>query len=123
MTFFFTQKNFEQVLVIIPLTLSFFVPFYYKFWHYPTLPYYQKFVKLISGQYSKEEYFATFGSHVPKNYKVSEYLLTSLKDKEKIFVWGSDSSTIYALTKHFPPGKYVADYHIKDFFIGINFAN
>ena len=115
MTFFFTQKNFEQVLVIIPLTLSFFVPFYYKFWHYPTLPYYQKFVKLISGQYSKEEYFATFGSHVPKNYKVSEYLITSLKDKEKIFVWGSDSSTIYALTKHFPPGKYVADYHIRDF--------
>jgi hypothetical protein len=115
MTLFFTRKNFEQVLVVLPLTLSFFVPFYYKFWHYPTLPYYQKFTKLISGQYSKDEYFATFGSHVPKNYKVSEYLLASLKDNEKIFVWGTDSSTIYALTKHFPPGKYVADYHIKDF--------
>lgn len=115
MTILFTQKNFEQVLTIIPLTLSFFVPFYYNFWHYPTLPYYQTFVQFVAGQKSKEEYFASFGSQVSTHYAISKYLLTSLTKEDKLFVWGPDSSTIYALTKHFPPIRYVADYHIKDF--------
>jgi hypothetical protein len=115
MTMLFTGKNIEQVLVIIPLTLSLFVPFYYHFWHYPTLPYYEKFIKLATGKYSKDQYFTTFGSNVNRNYKISEFIVSSTKKGEKVFVWGSDSSSVYALTKRFPPGKYVADYHIKDF--------
>ena len=115
MTIFFTQKSFEQVLVLIPLSLALFVPHYYKFWYYPTLPYYEKFVKLISGKYSREQYFATFGPNVIRNYKISEFITPSLERGNKIFVWGKGSSYIYAMTKSFPPGKYVADYHIKDF--------
>lgn len=111
----FTQKTIEQVLVIIPLTLTVFVPFYYKFWHYETFSYYEKFINFASGKYSKDEYFLTFGSNVIENYKVSDFILSATKTGEKIFVWGRDSSTIYAMTKRFPPGKYVADYHIKDF--------
>ena len=34
---------------------------------------------------------------------------------DRIFVWGS-TSTIYALAKRLPPIKYVADYHVKDFY-------
>ena len=111
----FTQKTIEQVLVIIPLTLFFFVPNYYHFWHYKTLPYYEKFIKFASGKYSKDQYFSTFGSNVLRNYKVSEFIVSTTKKGDKIFVWGSDSSTVYAMTKRFPPGKYVADYHMKDF--------
>ena len=111
----FSSKTIEQVLVIIPLTLFFFVPYYYNFWHYPTLPYYEKFIKFALGSYSKDQYIETFGSNVVRNYKISEFILSSTKKGEKIFVWGSDSSGVYAITKRFPPGRYVADYHIKDF--------
>ena len=90
------------------------VPNYYNFWHYPTLPYYTRFIKLVSRQISKTEYLETFGSHVPRNYKISEFIVSTTRPEDMIFVWG-DSSTIYALTKRFPPMKFVADYHIRDF--------
>jgi len=112
---FFTQKTLEQVLVIIPLALFFLVPKYYNFWHYKTLPYFEKFVKFAIGKQTYDQYLQTFGSNVERNYKISEYIVSVTKESEKIFVWGSDSSAIYAITKRFPPGKYIADYHIKDF--------
>ena len=111
----FTRKNIEQVLAIIPLSIFLFVPYYYNFWHYKTFPYYEKFVMLVSGKYDKEGYFATFGSNIIRNYKIAEFVNSVTKEGEKIFVWGSDSSSVYAMTKKFPPLKYVADYHIKDF--------
>ena len=110
----FSNKNYEQVLVIIPLTLAFFVPVYYKFWYYPTTTYYARFVKLSIGKITKEEYLSTFGNQVPRNYKIANYIISSSRPDDKIFVWG-DSSPIYALARRLPPGKYVADYHIKDF--------
>ncbi|OGM20744.1 hypothetical protein A2714_03625 [Candidatus Woesebacteria bacterium RIFCSPHIGHO2_01_FULL_38_9] len=109
-----TRKVREQVLTIIPLTIAFFVPVYFKFWYYPTVPYYTKFIQLLAGGLTREEYLSTFGSHVPRNYKIADFVLTATKPSEKIFVWG-ESSPIYALSKRLPPGKYVADYHIKDF--------
>jgi hypothetical protein len=100
---------------MIPMGLFFFVPNYYNFWRYDTFSYYEKFVNFATGQYTKDEYIDTFGSNVKRNYEVSEFVLSTTKKGEKVFVWGSDSSTVYAITKRFPPGKYVADYHIKDF--------
>jgi hypothetical protein len=110
----FTQKTIEQVLVIIPLTLFFFIPFYYKYWYYPTLPYYEKFSRLVLGKYSKDQYFATFGPDVNRNYRISEFITPAVKRGEKIFVWGKDSSSIYTMTKRLPPGKYLSDHQIKN---------
>lgn len=110
----FTYKNYEQVFTIIPLFILVLVPNYFNFWHYPTLPYYERFYKLTTHKIDKQQYLETFGSQVPRNYKISEYIVSSTKPDEKIFVWG-DSSPVYALSKRFPPTKYVADYHIKDF--------
>ncbi len=114
-TILFSQKSIEQVLTIIPLTIFTIVPFYYHFWYYKTIPYYEKFIKFSKGELSKEEYFLTFGEDVLRNYKISEFIVSSTRESEKIFVWGSNNSTIYALSKRLPPGKYFADYHIKDF--------
>jgi hypothetical protein len=111
---FFSLKNFEQVLVIIPLTLFVFVPYYFNFWRYPTVPYYQNFIKFATGKINKETYLSTFGSHVPRNYKIADFLVSSTKKSEKVFIWG-DGSSIYAISRRLPPGKYVADYHIRDF--------
>lgn len=110
----FTQKTLEQTLVIIPLVLAFAAPVYYKFWYYPTTPYYLRFIKLITGQVSKNNYLASFGGNVTRNYKISEFIASSTRKGDKIFIWG-DGSAIYALSRHLPPGKYVADYHIRDF--------
>jgi 4-amino-4-deoxy-L-arabinose transferase-like glycosyltransferase len=109
-----TLENLEQSLTIIPLTLAFLVPVYYKFWYYPTTPYYTRFVKFATGKITKNEYFSLFGGHILRNYKIANYILASTKRNEKVFVWGN-SSMIYALSRRLPPGKYVADYHIKDF--------
>ena len=110
----FSYKNKEQVLAIIPLTLAFFVPYYFNFWRYPILPYYVRFYELATNKIDKSEYFSTFGGQVPRNYKIAEFIVTSTKKEDKVFIWG-DASPIYALSRRFPPIKYVADYHIKDF--------
>lgn len=111
----FTLKNFEQILSIVPLTLFSFVPVYFHFWYYPTSSYYVRFIKLATGRITKDTYLSSFGRNVQNNYKIAEFVSNSSWKEDKIFVWGEDSSTIYALTKRLPPGKYVATYHIKDF--------
>lgn len=111
----FTQKSLEQSLTIIPLFLAIFVPVYYKFWYYSTSAYYLRFLRFASGQTGKEVYLASFGQRVPRNYQIAEFLTNSSRPDEKTFVWGPDSSAVYALARRLPPGKYVADYHITDF--------
>jgi hypothetical protein len=107
--------NIEQSLTVIPLTLAFFVPFYYKFWYYPTLPYYQRFFEFSTGKINKEEYFNKFSENLNTNYKIADFLSKSTSKNDKVFVWSNDSSAIYALSRRLPPTKYVADYHFKDF--------
>jgi len=111
----FAEKTIEQSLVIIPLAIAFFVPVYYKFWYYPTTPYYVKFVNFALGKIDKTQYFDTFGTQVARNYQIADFLVKSSTPKDHVFVWGPDGSTIYALSRRLPPGKYVIDYHINDF--------
>ncbi len=111
---FFTKQNMEQLYTIIPLFFAFLVPVYYNFWYYPTVPYYKNFVNLVSGKISKDQYLNTYGSQVPRNYQISNFLVSSTTRSDKVFVLG-DGVPIYALSRRLPPGKYVADYHIKDF--------
>ncbi len=110
----FTQKTFEQSLAIIPLSLAFLVPVFYKFYYYPTSSYYQRFLEFATRRISKEQYFAKFDGNVNRNYKISEFIVSSSKNSEKIFVTG-DAPPIYALSRHLPPIKYVVAYHINDY--------
>lgn len=110
----FTQKSLEQALVIIPLAVAFVVPVYYKFWYYSTSNYYLRFIKLATGEMSKDAYMSLYDNKVPRNYKVASFIVQSTKPDDKIFVWGDDS-VIYALSRRLPPGKYITDYHIMDF--------
>jgi len=112
---FFTEKSFEQSLTVIPLALTFFVPFYYKFWFYPTASYYLRFVNFATQKISREQYFADFSGNVNRNYKIAEFLVMSSKPTDRVFMWSPDSSAVYSLAKRLPPIKYVADYHIFDY--------
>lgn len=109
-----TEKTFQQVLAIIPLSVFVFVPVYYKFWYYPTLSYYSKFTRFATGFIGKSEYLGTFGGHIEKSYKVADFIASRTKREDRIFVWG-DTAIIYALARRLPPIKYVADYHVRDF--------
>lgn len=113
----FASKTIEQVLVIFPITMFLAAPVYYKFWHYPSIPYYVRFVHFATGNLSQTQYMSSFGGNVVKDYKIAEYLTRVTNKSDKIFVWG-DNATIYALSKRLPPIRYVADYHIKDFSTG-----
>lgn len=110
-----TLGNIEQVLSLIPLSLAFFVPFYYKFWYYPTFSYYQRFINFSFKNISKDQYFNSFSPNVVRNYKIADFLVKSSKKDENVFVWSNDSATIYALSRRLPSTKYVADYHFIDF--------
>ena len=111
----FSLKTFEQSLTVIPLTIAFFVPFYYKFWYYPTISYYQRFAEFALGKISKFEYFNRFSENIDTNYKIADFLTKSSSKEDEVFVWSNDSAGIYALSRRLPPFKYVADYHIIDF--------
>jgi len=112
--FLVAAKNREQSLAVIPLFLLAVVPVYYNFWYYPSLPYYQRFFDFATHKISREEYFNRFDGNVNRNYKVARFIVSTSKPNDNVFVWG-DSSPIYALSRHLPPTKYVANYHISDF--------
>jgi hypothetical protein len=111
---FFTEKTMEQVLVLIPIGLFIFTPVYYKFWSYPIIPYYTRFLDFATGRIDKQGYFGRFDGNVFRNYEIAKFINQTTAKDAKIFVWG-DSPPIYALTRRFPPGRYVATYHIMDF--------
>ncbi len=110
-----TQKNVEQSLSIIPLTLIIFVPFFYRFYDYKVAPYYLRFINFASGKMTREAYFNDFSPNTDRNYKIAEFLATSSKPSEKIFIWDSDAPIIYSLARRIPPTKYVVPYHVNDY--------
>lgn len=110
----FTSEKLEQTLVIIPLSLAFIAPVYYKFWYYPTASYYMRFLEFATGKIDRGEYFDKFDASVNRNYEIADFIEKSTRYDDKIFVWG-DGPPIYALSRRLPPGKYVATYHINDF--------
>lgn len=112
---FFAEKSREQALTVIPLALALFIPFYYKFYDYSVITYYQRFVNFATQRISKETYFSGFAESVGRNYMIAEFLAESSKPDEKVFMWDPDSPTVYALSRRFPPIKYVVPYHINDF--------
>lgn len=110
-----SDTSLEQSLTVIPLALFFLVPSFYNFWTYQTGNYYARFARFAAKKITKEEYFSKFEGATPSNYRVAEILAASTAPNEKVFVWGGDSPTIYALSRRLPPIKYIADYHVFDY--------
>ncbi len=114
-TILLTEKSFEQPLVVLPLTLTFFVPFYYKFWLYPTIPYYTRFVRFVVGMDSKPVYLNGFSSTTDRNYQIADFLTKSSMPDDRVFMWDPDSAAVYSLSKRMPPIRYTVPYHVFDY--------
>lgn len=113
-TILFTSEKKEQVYTIMPLCLLFFVPVYFQFWHYQTIPYYTRFVRYTSNQIEEQDYLKSFGGEVPSTYMFAKILKAYTKEHDQVMIWG-DRPALYALSKRLPPIQYVAGYHINDF--------
>jgi len=113
LSIFLTSERKEQVYSLLPVTLLFLAISYFNFWYYPTVPYYRRFLKLATGNISRQDYLSSFGNQVLRNYKIADFIKNFTDPKEKVFIWG-EASPIYALSDRLPPIKYVVDYHIRD---------
>lgn len=112
---FFAEKSFEQSLVVLPLALAFFVPFYYKYYDYSIPSYYFRFINFASHQVNKDTYFNEFDKNTTRNYELAQFLSQSSTESDRVFMWDPDSPTVYALARRLPPIKYVVPYHVYDF--------
>jgi len=105
------KEKFIPPLLTLILAFSFFG---FKFWHYPNISYYKNFYQFVLGQKTKEEYFNYFGKETKHLYQTAQYLKLHTPPKEKIFLWG-DQSSIYALSYRLPATHYFVSYHVVDF--------
>ena len=104
----------ERLLPIPFLLILGFSVVFYKFSHYQTYPYYKNFILMAVGQRSREQYFSSFDSRVPKIYNVSSMLVSRTAPTDRVFIWGT-APEIYALSRRVPPVQYVTSFHIGDF--------
>ena len=109
-----TSRIKEKIIPLFFSLLLAFSFFWFKFWHYPNIPYYINFYQFIIGQKGKEEYFKYFGKQTKFLYQTAQYLKSQTKPEERIFIWGNQPS-IYALASRLPAGRYTVAYHIVDF--------
>lgn len=79
---------------------------------YPTVSYYTRWFKLVTGQISTQEYNQTFDRLMSDNYEAAE-IITSSPDPY-LFIWGTNPM-LYALTEKVPTGRFTVSFHIKDF--------
>lgn len=85
-----------------------------KFWNYAIPPYYQNYIKFVTGKITRDQYFSFFDTSLPEQYKIAEIIAANTDRNDSIFIWG-DLPCIYASTRRLPPGRYTSAYHIKDF--------
>lgn len=79
---------------------------------YPTIEYYQRWGRLLTGQITREQYRNKFNSVLSDNYKVAE-IITGAPD-QRMFIWGTNPM-LYALTNTIPTDRFTVAFHIKDF--------
>jgi hypothetical protein len=78
---------------------------------YPTTSYYTKFIKMATGQLSREQYENSFDALVADNRAASTILKAS--PEKQLFIWGTNPM-LYAQTGKFPVGRFTVSFHIKD---------
>lgn len=96
------------------LGLSLFSLVYYKYWYYPTLGYYENFVRYATGNRSEADYRNWFGWGVNRNYQIADYIKSRTFPNDKIYVFGTEPA-IYVLADRLPVGRYTVAYHVNDF--------
>lgn len=85
----------------------------FKFWVYPTMSYYERFVLFATGRLTRQEYASETESKSVWYYKLIENIRRISAPGDQIFVWGTEPA-IYFLSNRLPATRYVVSYHIID---------
>ena len=114
-TYPFTKKSrLTALFSSLFILLTIFSIYYYKFWHYRTLPYYKNFIQYSLGKIDRQTFYRFWGDSVITNYQIAQYIQYNTAPDQPIFVWGTQPA-IYAISHRLPIGRYTVAYHISDF--------
>jgi hypothetical protein len=108
---FFKKNTLGLSLTALVSLISLFILTTINIYGYPTLAYYTRFAKLITGQISREEYRQQFDYLMNDNYHAAQIIKTA--GVEEIFIWGTNP-TLYALSGTEPTGRFTVSFHIHD---------
>ncbi|HYD35378.1 MAG TPA: hypothetical protein VD999_04890 [Vitreimonas sp.] len=78
---------------------------------YPTVAYYQRYLKVMTGQLSPAEYRDQFNSIMSDNYLAASMIKPSADPY--LFIWGTNPM-LYALSEKIPTGRFTVSFHIQD---------
>ncbi len=112
----FKKKSTKKFKSVISMSLVLLILFggalkLLNFGAYPLFSYYQRFLSLVSGKITRQEYRQSFNYFMTDNYKAAEIINQS--GVNEIFIWGTNPM-LYALTKTNPTGRFTVSFHIKD---------
>lgn len=110
----FSRGKIVKSLIIAILGVGILAYLKIGFWQYPVFSYYKNFAEYAFGVKNKEAYRNFFDNRVEQTYRISDYIRTTTRPEEKLFIWG-DEPYIYALTNRLPAGRYTVAYHVIDF--------
>jgi len=111
---FVKKSHLTTIFSLLLLLFTFSSLYYYKFWHYKSLPYYKNFVQYSLGQIDKQTFYRFWGDSVITNYQIAQYVQGCTTTDQPIFVWGTQPA-IYTISQRLPVGRYTVAYHISDF--------
>lgn len=75
------------------------------------IPYYDNFLRFLTGKKTITQYQAFFDSNTPRDYALADYLSLHTTPEEKVFLWGNNPQ-VYYLSNTLPTGRYTVSYHI-----------
>ncbi|NCN06545.1 MAG: hypothetical protein GW946_01725 [Candidatus Pacebacteria bacterium] len=79
---------------------------------YSTVSYYTNWLRYMSKQTSRQEYYQSFDKLMSDNYAAAKLIITT-QDKPSLFIWGTNPM-LYALTKAVPPTRFTVSFHVAD---------
>lgn len=107
---YFEQKFLPFTFTLLLLFLG--VVLYKNFWiQKKVIPYYQNFLLYITGFSSTDAYRGFFDKSTLTDYELADFLNTTMKSDDTLFVWGNNAQ-LYILTDTLPPGRFAVAYHM-----------
>ncbi|HZZ99076.1 MAG TPA: phospholipid carrier-dependent glycosyltransferase [Candidatus Saccharimonadia bacterium] len=105
----------ERALVAVPITIFIATLFLFHVGLYPTVSYYQNFLKFATHQIDTQTYRGYFNDSLMRDtYHTAWYIKSTTTPEQHLFIWGNDPM-LYALADRRPVGRYTVTFHIQDF--------
>lgn len=100
---------FGGAVVVLIVASAYFLDFGF----YPTIPYYQRYLALLTGRITQAEYAGQFNRLVDQNLQVGQEIVNNTMPEDRIFIWGTNPM-LYALTQRVPASRFTVAFHIQD---------